>query len=250
MKVLVHGNPETSAIWRPLLAALEDRRVTDVISLSPPGFGAPVPGDFDPTAEAYTDWLVSTLAELPGPIDLLGHDWGAGHVFGVLARDWDALDVRSWVCDIAGLLHADYVWHEMARTWRSEDSGEEAVAAMANLSETERTALFEGLGLPRDIARDLARADGDAMGRCILRLYRTGDEAHLRSLRERILAATLPPGLVIDATEDAYVPSAQTKAVAGELGAALVTLEGHGHWWMTSAPEPAADALAAFWGSL
>ena len=35
--VLVHGNPETAAIWGPLIGAL-DR--ADAIVLSPPGFGA------------------------------------------------------------------------------------------------------------------------------------------------------------------------------------------------------------------
>ena len=36
--VFVHGVPETAAIWSELIAALSR---TDVITLSPPGFGAP-----------------------------------------------------------------------------------------------------------------------------------------------------------------------------------------------------------------
>jgi pimeloyl-ACP methyl ester carboxylesterase len=46
--VFVHGAPETAAVWDPLLAELEhlgsDR--PDVICLSPPGFGAPLPTGF------------------------------------------------------------------------------------------------------------------------------------------------------------------------------------------------------------
>jgi pimeloyl-ACP methyl ester carboxylesterase len=38
--VLVHGNPETDAIWGPLVDALGR---DDVVLLSPPGFGAPLP---------------------------------------------------------------------------------------------------------------------------------------------------------------------------------------------------------------
>ena len=38
--VLVHGNPETAAIWDDLREQLGR---DDVIALSPPGFGAPVP---------------------------------------------------------------------------------------------------------------------------------------------------------------------------------------------------------------
>ena len=37
--VLVHGNPETDALWDPLVDALGR---TDVVRLSPPGFGAPL----------------------------------------------------------------------------------------------------------------------------------------------------------------------------------------------------------------
>lgn len=52
--VLVHGNPETNAIWGPLVDALGRE---DVVQLSPPGFGAPLPDDFSATYLAYRDWL-------------------------------------------------------------------------------------------------------------------------------------------------------------------------------------------------
>src|SRR5688572_15297609 len=41
--VLVHGNPETHAIWRPLVERLER---DDVVTPQLPGFGAPAPADF------------------------------------------------------------------------------------------------------------------------------------------------------------------------------------------------------------
>ena len=44
--VFVHGVPETAAIWDPLIAALGR---DDVVALSPPGFGAPVPEGFEAT---------------------------------------------------------------------------------------------------------------------------------------------------------------------------------------------------------
>src|SRR5580700_5450136 len=40
--VLVHGNPETDAIWGPLVDVLGHE---DVVRLSPPGFGSPLPDD-------------------------------------------------------------------------------------------------------------------------------------------------------------------------------------------------------------
>ena len=44
--VLVHGNPVTDAIWNPLVDALGR---DDVVRLSPPGFGAPLPDEFPAT---------------------------------------------------------------------------------------------------------------------------------------------------------------------------------------------------------
>ena len=55
MLVLVHGNPETAAIWDPLRAELGR---DDVVALSPPGFGAPVPDGFGATSDDYLAWLV------------------------------------------------------------------------------------------------------------------------------------------------------------------------------------------------
>jgi pimeloyl-ACP methyl ester carboxylesterase len=42
--VLVHGNPETEAIWDDLVPHLCG---DDVVRLSPPGFGSAIPSGFD-----------------------------------------------------------------------------------------------------------------------------------------------------------------------------------------------------------
>ncbi|HEY3472530.1 MAG TPA: alpha/beta hydrolase, partial [Amycolatopsis sp.] len=78
--VFVNGNPETAAIWDPLCAEL-DR--TDVVRLSPPGFGAPIPDGFECTVSAYRDWLVAELTALGEPVDLVGHDVGGSTVVSV-----------------------------------------------------------------------------------------------------------------------------------------------------------------------
>lgn len=56
--VLVHGNPESEAVWGPLLHALGTQ---DAVCLSPPGFGAPISAGFGCTMPEYRDWLVSQL---------------------------------------------------------------------------------------------------------------------------------------------------------------------------------------------
>ena len=38
--VLVHGNPETEAVWGPMLTELDRIAEHEVVRLSPPGWGA------------------------------------------------------------------------------------------------------------------------------------------------------------------------------------------------------------------
>lgn len=248
--VLVHGNPETAAIWGPLTAALHERGRTAIVALSPPGFGAPVPDGFDPTMDAYADWLVgelTALRETATEIDVLGHDWGAGHVYGALARRPDL--VRTWIGDIAGVLHTDYVWHDLAQAWQTPDVGEQVVAGFTESSLEDRTALFVGLGLPDGIAAELARGLDAEMGRCILRLYRTGAQPAVGQLGDQLAGMELPPGLIVDPVDDAYVASAVSNQVAERLGTDVLRLDGRGHWWMVDDVDPVADALIRFWSA-
>ncbi|MEV8406815.1 alpha/beta hydrolase [Streptomyces niveus] len=108
-KVLVHGLPETSAVWEPLLEELVKLGHRDVVRLSPPAFGAPWPDGFSATVEGYQDWLVGELSAFGAPVDLVGHDFGGVHAVNVAISRPDLL--HSWVSDVAGVFEPDYVWH-------------------------------------------------------------------------------------------------------------------------------------------
>ena len=149
--VLVHGNPETDAIWDALRAELGR---DDVIALSPPGFGAPVPEGFDATSDGYLAWLEAELAGIPGPIDLVGHDWGGGHVARVAISRPDL--IRSWVTDIAGCFDPAYVWHDFAQIWQTPEAGEQAIAGMLAAPMADRVAQYTGLGMTPEVARSVA----------------------------------------------------------------------------------------------
>ncbi|MEY4081211.1 MAG: hypothetical protein RL430_1641, partial [Actinomycetota bacterium] len=56
-KVFVHGNPETPAIWSDLIAELRRRGIEDLVTHTPPGFGAPAPSGWGATQPEYRDWL-------------------------------------------------------------------------------------------------------------------------------------------------------------------------------------------------
>ena len=247
-KVFVHGNPECSAVWDLLVAELADRSVDDVVRLSPPGFGAPVPDGFEATMAGYHAWLVAELEAIDGPIDLVGHDWGTGHVAGIAADRPDL--IRSFAMDCGGLVHPDYVWHDMAQAWQTPEVGEQVVAAMTGASRADRLAMFEGLGMPGSIAEAHADAVDEAMGACVLTLYRSAVPPALPELGARLRAAARRPALFVIAEQDPYVPADLAASTAGDLGGTVVRFADQGHWWMIGNPAAAASALVDFWSSL
>ena len=247
-KVLVHGVPEVDAIWNPLVAALATRDVHDVVCLSPPGFGAPTADGWMPSMDAYATWLIGELESLvvtTGPVDLVGHDWGAGHVFGALVQRPDL--ARTWATDVVGLIHPDYVWHGAAQGWQTPGVGEQMIDGMVGMSIEERMGAFAGIGLADEVLSAVAAGVNAEMGRCILGLYRDAAQPAMAELGVRVRAATLPPGLGIVATADAYVSLAQGEAVIARLGASTLTLKDRGHWWMVEDPDAAAQGLIDFW---
>ncbi len=244
--VLVHGNPETDAIWDPLVEALGR---TDVVRLSPPGFGAPLPDDFPATFLAYRDWLEGELEKLGEPVDLVGHDWGGGHVVNAVMHRPEL--VRSWASDILGVFDPDYVWHDMAQVWQTPDEGEQLVNVMLDGTVQDRADRMTALGIPPDTATSLAAAQGPEMGRAILLLYRSAAQPATAEAGRALENAAARPGLSILATDDTYVGSeAIRRRAADRAGARTEVLDGLGHWWMLEDPARGAAALTRFWETL
>jgi pimeloyl-ACP methyl ester carboxylesterase len=96
--ILAHGNPKTDAVWDPLEQEL------DVVRLSSPGFGAALPDDWPATYRDYRNWLEDELAKFERPVDIVGHDWGGGHVVNVVMHRPEL--VRSWVSDVLGAVRS------------------------------------------------------------------------------------------------------------------------------------------------
>jgi len=241
----VHGVPETAAIWDPLIAELGR---DDVVTLSPPGFGAPVPDGFEPTSDGYTDWLVDELVRLDGPVDLVGHDWGGGHAMRASTRRPDL--VRRLVTDIAGTADSRYEWHDMAKIWQTPGEGEAFVEAMASTPTDDRVAMLVGAGMTGDGARACAEANSPAMGACILTLYRSAVQPHMTLWGDQFADLDdRPDTLVIVATEDRYTGGPDVaRRVAEKWGASVAQLDGLGHWWMMQDPARCAAVLDDFLG--
>jgi pimeloyl-ACP methyl ester carboxylesterase len=244
--VLVHGNPETEAIWGPLADALGR---DDVVRLSPPGFGAALPEDFSATCLGYRDWLEHELAQIDDPVDLVGHDWGGGHVVNAVMHRPEL--VRSWASDAVGLFDPGYVWHDLAQVWQTPGDGERLVDTMLGGTVADRAERMAALGIPMDIATSIAAAQGPEMGRAILSLYRSAAQPAMAEAGRALENAAARPGLSLLATEDPYIGPADNRHRAADRARARTeVLDGLGHWWMVQDPARGAAALTGFWESL
>lgn len=248
-KAFVHGVPETSAVWSALVAELETRGVAEIHLLTPPGFGAPVPQGFEPSQSNYRDWLVGELEALGGSVDLVGHDWGAGHVFGALEARPDL--IRSWATDSGGLIHPEYQWHDLAQAFQTPEAGEQAVGVMTGGTLADRAARMIAFGVAADAAELVAAGQNEEMVRCILALYRSAIQPAMADLGRRLAETERRPGLIFIPTEDHFVGTeAMYGEVATSLGAETHTLTGLSHWWMFGEGAAiGADALVAHWGA-
>jgi pimeloyl-ACP methyl ester carboxylesterase len=244
--VLVHGNPETAAVWDDLAPLLSER---DIVRLSPPDFGSAIPAGFDCTVDAYRDWLSEALEQLEQPVDLIGHDWGGGHVARIAMERPDL--IRSWTIDVAGVLDPDYVWHDLAQSWQKPEIGEQAVGQMIGAPVETRAERYQSLGMSAGVAQKVAAGANEEMGRAILALYRSAIQPMMKELGSGLAKAAAKPGLVLIATKDQYCGGEMlARRSAERAGAEVAVLDDAGHWWMSEKPEKGADAINAFLAKL
>lgn len=239
--VLVHGVPETAAVWGPLVEHLER---DDVALLELPGFGRPLPEGFDPTMHGYAAWLAQELAAFD-VVDLVSHDWGALLALRVLA-DRPA-NVRSWATDM-GDLDASFRWHDTARTWQTPGEGEALMDGFVAASPADRAALLVAVGVPEAHAAAMAGPIDRTMGDAILALYRSATD--IGNEWGPGIDSISGAGLVIVSAQDPFRSADRARRLAERTGADLVELPDAGHFWMLEDPTRSAQILTEHWRRL
>lgn len=246
-KLFLHGVPDSPAIWRPLLAALA-LGDTPVAVPALPGFTGPLPAGFSATKETYADWAIAqaeALFAVHGPIDIVGHDWGAliAQRAAMLRPDL----FRSWAVSNA-VIDPDYRGHRIARIWNTPILGEIFMAL------SKPAALAKGLveqGMPADIAEEEAAqwANKDKR-RAILKLYRSAKGLSFEHDWARDIGKLPDRGALIWGEGDPYVELSVAQRFAKRTATPLTVIEGAGHWAIAERPDDVAAALHGFWNGL
>lgn len=243
MIVLVHGVPETAAYWDRLRAVIDGPS----IAVALPGFGCPRPEGLGATKDDYAAWLATELEGIDEPVDLVGHDWGAGLTYRIATTRPEL--VRSWAADVATIVHPEQVWHDFARIWQTPGDGEALVETQLSTPVEDQVPVFEAMAMPRDAAAAMVARVDRTMGGCILDLYRSAVPNTYATWGAQ-MGPVGAPGLVIHATEDPFDSERCCREVAEILGARVARLEGLGHFWAAQDPLAAARLLGEFWSSL
>lgn len=223
--LLVHGFPESSRMWVPLMGALSEagRRCVapDLYCLG--ASTDPGPATFERNLEA----LGALHAELDlGRVALVVHDWG-GFVGLAWACEHPEL-VSALVISNTGFF-SDGRWHGMAEAMRGEQ-GEELIGG---LNRDGFAALLRGGG------EAFSEEDIDAYWRpfaagrgreATLEFYRSMDFSKLAPY-EGGLGALGAPTLLLWGAEDKFAPVGGAHRFAKQIpDAKLVALEGAGHF--------------------
>ena len=239
--VFVHGVPETTKVWEPLVSHLERE---DVVLLGLPGFGTPRPDGFDATMHTYAAWLAEQLTAYD-EVDLVTHDWGALLALRVLA-DRPA-NVRSWVSDM-GNLDPTFEWHDTAKTWQTPGDGEALMEVFVGAELADRAAILLGVGVPESGATTMAEGFDRTMADAVLDLYRSATDVgnEWGPGIDQIDA----PGLIIQSMLDPFRSPGRVPALADRTNAEIATLAEAGHFWMLDEPEESAQIITDFWESL
>lgn len=242
--LLLHGNPDSSALWTPLI----ERLASSYRCLAPdlPGFGrSGVPDGFDSSLEAMAAFIEAfrTTVGVDEPLRLVLHDFGGPYGLAWAVRHPEHVAALALTNT---LFFADYRWHLWGRIWRTPILGELSLRFA-----TERLLRWEmrrgSPALSDEHLRATYRlAKRPHTQRAILQLYRAADPERFTGWEEQMLSLTAQtPTLVLWGLRDPYIPA----RYAHRFGTDRVHLFPHcGHWLPLEAPDAMAEHLLAFFG--
>jgi haloalkane dehalogenase len=242
--LLVHGFPESSRMFAPLLEPIAQA-----------GWRAVAPdlvgfGDSEPTGPGRAAWSAQVEA-----LEAFRTAQGLDRVV-LVVHDWGGLVGLRWACDHPEAIRAlsisdtgffsDGEWHDLAKTMRTPGAGEELVDqlnpdAVAGLLRAVSSGMTDGA--LADYTRVVSTPERRA---AILELYRSGEFPELAPYDGR-LAALGVPTLLLWGADDPFAPVAGAHRFHEEIpGSELVIVEGTGHFVYDDAHERCTEVVLSF----
>ncbi|MQA85249.1 MAG: alpha/beta fold hydrolase [Streptosporangiales bacterium] len=257
--LLLHGVPETSAMWRYLLPDLARDRVALAVDLK--GLGnSEARGPYD--IRTVTRELVALIrGEVDGEIDVVGHDWGG--VIGIAMATLHPGLVRRLV-----MINAPYRQIDYLRAWHiplfSAPALPELLLRLGGRNAVELM-LRHVWRSERPLDQEVAEHYKDAYASpertaAMLAYYRAATRPRLRRAVERFLAGGAAPreaetlsdgpqrALVVWGAADPVLPVSVGEAVVRDLGprTEMVTVPGAGHFVVEESPEVVVTTIGDF----
>ncbi len=251
--LLLHGVPETSTAWRHVAPALAQGRRVLVPDL--PGLGgSSYAGPYD-VASLVAQLSALLEAEVQGPVDVVGHDWGGSLALGLaggrpeLVRRLCVANAPYRSVPLHRAVHIPFFTLPLAPELLFRLAGRQAVDTMLDLAWKAERPLGEDVR-----AEYRAAYTARPAVRAMLGYYRAATRPALRRMvpgapaqlgRPRVQAEKM---LVLWGALDPVLPIATGETVVRDLGpdCVMVTVPGAGHFVLEEAPETVVEVLQDF----
>ncbi|HEX3910607.1 MAG TPA: alpha/beta hydrolase [Solirubrobacteraceae bacterium] len=243
--LFVHGNPGASSDWTALVQAAGE--LGRAVAFDLPGFGgAKAPAGFGYDVPAYAEFIEAAREQLGiERVHLVLHDfggpfglvWGLGH-----AERWASVALLN-----VGVMPG-YVWHSMAKRWRTPVLGELTQAWIPRAGWRRVMQRGNPKGLPEQFVETMYDNYDRETRNTVLKLYRaTPDPGKTAGEIGPAIARLLKPALVIWGAKDQFigVEYAERQREFFDVEQVAV-LPDSGHWAFQDDPEPVRELLVAF----
>ncbi len=255
--LLLHGVPQTAAVWARLLPELASDRV--VIAPDLKGLGLSEARDPYDVPSVVAELAALVLHEVDGPVDVVGHDWG-GSLALALAGARPELVRR--VVDVAGpyrqmnllrAFHVPFFSLPVLPEVTFRLAGERVVSSMIDYA-WKSDAPMATAARDHYVASYAEPARVDAM----LAYYRATTRPRLLAMASSVGGGDkreAPPtkvhaerSLVVWGAADPVIALSDGEAVVRDLGpsASMLSLPGVGHFPVEEAPDVVVPAIADF----
>jgi pimeloyl-ACP methyl ester carboxylesterase len=201
--VFVHGNPGSSSDWTALVGAVGG--FARALAVDMPGFGgARAQAGFQPNVGTYAEFLEDARKQLGvESVHLVVHDFGGP--FGLL---WGLQHPQDWASVVLlniGVMPG-YVWHTMAKRWRTPVLGELVQAWIPRRAWRRAMQGSSPKGLPEQFVDKMYDEYDRETRRTVLRLYRaTPDPAATAEQLGAAIAELHKPALVLWGAGDPFI---------------------------------------------